>query len=188
MLQTGILGKAFSTYWDDMDKCRVAKAYWSLLHVTACLPDICAALQSKNGETHKKLYISWCDQFLRDPMLSGVEMYRMRCKVLHQGRSKTEQPGRYFGFSFGQPSDAGFIDHKRVESGVLHLDVGELAGEVRSAVERWITDLEGNPSSTAAIAVEKHLGSLVRVGRASVPVTPTTLQSSIQSTIINKTN
>jgi hypothetical protein len=58
MLQTGELGKAFKIYWDDVERCRLAEAYWSLLHVTICLPDICAALQSPNGETNGKLYIA----------------------------------------------------------------------------------------------------------------------------------
>jgi hypothetical protein len=182
VLQTGMLGATFCTYWDDMDKCRSAKAYWSLLHVTACLPDICAALQSKNGETNRNKYISWYDQFLQDPMLSGAEMYRMRCKVLHEGRAKTGQPGRYSNFSFGQPSDTGVVDHKRKANGVLHVDVGELAREIRDAVERWIETLEGNPNSREAITVEKNLGSLVRVSRVSVPISPT------QSVIFNKTN
>lgn len=62
MLKRGDLDQAFQTYWDDIGRCRQAKAYWSLLHVTICLPAICAALQAINGEAGKKLYIAWCDQ------------------------------------------------------------------------------------------------------------------------------
>ena len=87
MLTPGSPGQAFSAYWQDMDRCRNARAFWSLLHVTICLPDICAALQSENGETKGARYISWCDKYLLNPMLSGSERYQMRCKVLHQGRA-----------------------------------------------------------------------------------------------------
>ena len=163
MLKIGDLGKAFQTYWDDMDKCRQAKAYWTLLHVTICLPDICAALQSADGQARSDTYIRWCDQYFSEPRLTGSERYRMRCKVLHQGRATTDQPGRYTGFAFGQPATSGAIDHMRSDGQTLHLDVGELATETRGAVERWIKDLEARPSSVEAANVAKNLQSLVRV-------------------------
>lgn len=49
MLQKGTLSSAFTIYWEDMNRCRAGKAYWCLLHVTVCLPDICAALQSRTA-------------------------------------------------------------------------------------------------------------------------------------------
>src|SRR5438128_1754411 len=135
------LAAAFKTYWDDMEKCRAAKAYWSLLHVTICLPDICAALQWPDAETTRARYIAWAEQFLHDPILTGAERYRMRCKVLHQGRARTNQPGRYSGFAFGQPSETGEVDHNRVDGSILHLDVGKLADETKAGVERWIAEI-----------------------------------------------
>jgi hypothetical protein len=186
MLQRGTLTAAFQTYWVDMDKCRTAKAYWSLLHVTVCLPDICAALQSPDGETHQPLYISWCDKFLANPLLGGSERYRMRCKVLHQGRARTDKPGRYSAFSYGEPSPDGQIDHGRVENGVLHLDVGELATETKAAVNMWIVALEADPSSPEALAVERNLPSLVRVSSVAVPKSGPKESQMIY--VVNKTN
>src|SRR5258706_13882456 len=109
------LRTAFRMYWDDMDRCRNGNAYWSLLHVTVCLPDICASLGSDNGETSRTRYVAWCDRYLPDPLLSGPERYRMRCEVLHHARASTDQPGRYIGFSFGQPTPSGQEDHRRVD-------------------------------------------------------------------------
>jgi hypothetical protein len=57
MLQQGTLTFAFKTYWDEMETCLRAKAYWSLLHVIVCLPDLCSALEAKNGQATQKLYI-----------------------------------------------------------------------------------------------------------------------------------
>ena len=189
MLQIGKLKHTFQTYWDDMARCRQSKAYWSLLHVTVCLPDICAALQSYNGKTGGPLYIDWCDKYLKNPMLSGVERYRMRCKVLHQGRAKTDKPGRYAGFAFGQPSETGMIDHLRVEEGILHLDVGELVKEMKGAVEAWIQSLEARNTSADALNVEKNLISIVRVSQFTVPSqTMTTSGVTIQTVTIKKTN
>jgi hypothetical protein len=184
MLQPGTLTAAFLTYWADMDRCRTAKACWSLLHVTVCLPDICAALQLPDGQTHQPLYISWCDKFFLNPLLRGAERYRMRCKVLHQGRARTEKPGRYSAFSFGEPSPDGAIDHSRVENSVLNLDVGELATETKAAVNAWIGALEADLSSPEALSVERNLASLVRVTSVVVPKSADGFQMTY---VVNKT-
>jgi hypothetical protein len=59
------------------------------LAVTAALtlPDICAALESHDGETSKSKYLAWYERWLarKYPMVSGHDMYRLRCGVVHQG-------------------------------------------------------------------------------------------------------
>ena len=100
MLKRAALETAFQVYWNDMTKCVHAKAYWSLLHVTVCIPDICAALETPGGNVGKR-YTRWCKAHLTDPTLSAEERWIMRCKVLHQGRAKTDKQGRYTGFAFG---------------------------------------------------------------------------------------
>lgn len=177
MVKAGDVGAAFQIYWDEMARCRSAKTYWALLHVTVCLPDICAALQAPNGETTGALYIAWCEQHLQDPILTGAERYVMRCKVLHQGRASIGHPGRYSGFSFAQPATDGQVDHRRVEGTTLVLDVGRLADEVREGVERWIQALESGPTGSLATNVEKNLGSLVRVRQFALPPRPGVLIS-----------
>jgi hypothetical protein len=87
----------------------------------------------------------------------------MRCKVLHQGRAKTNRC-RYGAFAFGQPAESGAVDHMREDAHhKLHLDVGELATEMTNAVEKWIKRLEAKPRSDEALNVAKNLESLVRV-------------------------
>jgi hypothetical protein len=44
------LEAAFKTYVDEMDRCVAATCYWALLHVVVALPDVCAALESADGE------------------------------------------------------------------------------------------------------------------------------------------
>jgi hypothetical protein len=101
--------------------------------------------------------------------LSGSERYRMRCKVLHQGRASIDTPGRYDGFSFAQPTLAGQVDHLRVENRTLIVDVGKLAEEYRSGVERWIRNLETNPGGFEACKAEKHISSLIQVRQIPIP-------------------
>ena len=171
MLTPGEFFAAFTTYWSDMERCRKAGAYWSLLHVTVCLPDICAALEANDGETSRSRYVSWCERYLPDPLLSGAERYRMRCKVLHQGRATTDEPGsRYVGFSFGQPSATGEVDHMRADGTALNLDVGVLSEEVRAGVARWIQYLETNPGSAEAANTLQNLPTLVQVRELPFPL------------------
>jgi hypothetical protein len=172
MLPAGKLEEVFALYWQDMERCRRAGAFWSLLHVTVCLPDICAAVQSDNGETSGGLYAAWCDNYLPDPILTGVERYRMRCRVLHQGRASLGRAGRYTGFSFGEPGPNGEVDHRRLRGRTLVLDVNSLSLEVTSGVKAWITQLETHPTSSESVNAAAHLPSLVRVRRFAMPVQP----------------
>jgi hypothetical protein len=169
MLTRGALDKVFQMYWDDMGRCRAGGAYWSLLHVTVCLPDICAALESDNGKTNGERYINWCGDYLRDVMLTGEERYWMRCKVLHEGRAQTGRPGRYTGFAFTQPAATGDVDHRRVDGTTLVLDVGKLSAEYERGVRDWIRIVEAGPANQIAPNVAKNLQTVVRVRPALLP-------------------
>jgi hypothetical protein len=77
----------------------------------------------------------------------------------------------------------------RVETGTLHLDVGELGHEMKGAVEAWIQSLEAQNTSADALNVERNLNSLVRVAQFTVPAQrPATGGVTIQTITINKTN
>lgn len=156
-------------YWDDMERCCTGKAYWSLLHVTVCLPDICAALQASDARTTKARYIDWCDRHLADAMLSGEERYLMRCKVLHEGRASMGKSGRYTGFGFTQPLPNGQVDHRRVEGTTLILEVGTLSAEYETGVRGWMRAMEANPAGGDGVNVEKNLQTMVQVRQKPMP-------------------
>jgi hypothetical protein len=171
VLTPGSLQAALATYWDEMTRCRNSGAYWALLHITVCLPDLCAALQAANGKATGHRYVKWCNAYLPSSVLSGKERYHMRCKVLHQGRATTDQTsGRYAGFSFGQPSTQGHVDHLRVDAGCLNVDVGRLADEQQAGVVQWARTLEANPNSPDARHAFKNMSSLVQVRQRSFPI------------------
>jgi len=169
MLRPSRLRSVFQVYFDDMDRCERGRAYWSLLHVAICLPDVCGALGSTNGEANGSKYRTWCDTNLPPlPGLTSSELYSIRCKVLHQGRSGHR--GRYSGFSFGSGAPGGEVDHMRVSRGVLHIDVSLLAWRLRHGVEGWIVKIERAPLTLPeASNVAKHLPSLVQVQAVVVP-------------------
>lgn len=172
MISVSQLDSVFATYWEDMDRCRSAGAYWSLLHVAVCIPDICAALQSDDGETSGTKYIGWCDQYAHHASLSGQERYWMRCKVLHQGRASTGKRGRYTGFAFTQPAPDGQIDHLRLEGTTLVVDVGQLANELRAAAGKWVAALDANRGGLESSNVSKRLQAMVRVRKKAMPLRP----------------
>ena len=146
-----------------MRTCRQHRAYWALLHITVCLPDICAALESESGRAKWKKYEDWCERYLTHPMLSAAERYDIRCLVLHEGRTETKEPVRYERYSFGQPTYAGQTDHMRVDERTLHIDVDRLSQEVQNAAGRWIKEMEAESSGHRGKYVAANLSSLVRV-------------------------
>jgi hypothetical protein len=170
MLRKGELSAAFGVYFEDAERCLAASAYWCLLHVTVCLPDVCAALQSRDGEASGLRYEKWCNRYFGQPCLLGSERYQIRCKVLHQGRARTTKQPRYSNFAFGQPDASGRVDHLRVDGRTLHVDVGELYRETRRAIRQWILSLESRPISAPAMNAAKNLSLLVRVSKQQVPV------------------
>ena len=169
MLEQGQLFAAFSPYLQDIECCRLAGAHWCLLHVVLCVPDICGALESPSGRASPARYKGWCDKYLLCPALTGNEVYRMRCTVLHQGRARVDGKGRYERFAFGKPT-GGFVDHLRSEGNLLHVDVEALLGEVLAALDRWIRELEANSGGIAARHVASNIPKLVRVTHCSVPL------------------
>ena len=163
------LDNAFEIYWKDMDCCKSVGAYWSLLHVTVCLPDICAALRSEDGRTSRTLYEKWCNDYLKDPLISSSERYEMRCRVLHQGTASIKCSDRYKGFAYTKPALNGQTDHKRIDGQTLILDVGLLYVDVRNGVNQWISYILANAGSPEACNIIRNLPSLVQTRTASIP-------------------
>lgn len=160
---------AFKIYWSELELCRSAGAYWALLHVTVCLPDICAALQSHNGRTNGNKYRAWCGRFLTNPLLSANERWLMRCAVLHQGRSKLPVGSRYTGFSFSRPNAQRQVLHNEVEGTTLIQDVDVLSREVTTGVIDWMIKIALSPGTVEAEHVAKNLPRLIRVREFPLP-------------------
>jgi len=128
---------------------------------------IADTLQAADGESTGPRYKAWCDQFLANSILTGGERWRLRCKVLHQGRATTDQSGRYTDFAFGRPAETGETDHYRVAGSTLHIDVGRFATETLDGLNRWIAAV-ASPAAASATTVAKNLPTLVKVSRGPV--------------------
>jgi hypothetical protein len=106
MLTPQELTNAFTVYFAEMDACNAAGCHLALLHLVVVLPDICAALESRDNRAHPNNYTKWCAECLAGSAVSSVELWEMRCALLHQGTTETDsrKRGRYRSYSFMPPS------------------------------------------------------------------------------------
>ncbi len=154
---------AFKTYFEEMDRCVTAKCYWALLHMVVVMPDICAALESDDGEADDGRYRNWCKRYLSTrKFLSPDDWHEIRCALLHQGRTVPKR-GRYGSYSFVQPAPSGDVVHNWVaDDRNITLDVGEMAREMKAAIRSWFIDLQDPTKKSALDNVRKHLPWLAR--------------------------
>jgi hypothetical protein len=141
------LETTFKAYFETMELCVKGRAYWALLHVLVVLPDVCAAMERKGGDTNPDAYREWCTRFLcvSDPVMTPQDWYRLRCMLLHQGRTRDEKgQSQYEHFRFGHPpGDTPSTLHRRIETvkdgRLIHLDVLELSKDVRRAMQSGLS-------------------------------------------------
>src|SRR5262245_20904585 len=143
MLTIADLELAFSSYFEEMDRCVACRCYLALLHMLVTLPDVCAALQSTSGEAGDGgPYERWCKENFAATSISGHDRYPLRCALLHQGRSAPKH-GRYVTYSCVQPSPPGDIVHRFSSSDRnLTLDVSVLTHETRAAIQSCFAKLQ----------------------------------------------
>ncbi len=166
------LEQAFRTYFAEMDSCKTAGCNLALLHLIVVLPNICAALESPNGKAHGNEYMKWCDIHLPGTHLSSVERWDMRCALLHQGTTLTDQRshGRYASYSFMPPS--GDNIHQIVSTDGdknLTLDTNKLAEETKTAIYSWFHFLLRSANTVQRENVRRNLPSMVRKQPKSIP-------------------
>ncbi len=69
-----------------------AKVYQLSLNLALCIPDICAALESDDGQTNRTKYKRWYETYVGDKLrLSASDCYYFRCSFLHQGSTEHER-------------------------------------------------------------------------------------------------
>jgi hypothetical protein len=174
MLTRSSLEKIFRVYFDEIERCIDGKCYWAVLHVILVLPDVCGAMETDDGEATPQKYKNWCKRYLADKLINSDDWYRMRCIILHQGRTLDEK-AQYSAFAFGQPSQTGSTVHRCVKfephGKVLQLDVGRMADEMRVAINKWFEAIENNEQPSFNTNVSKNAGQLVQsYDSSAVPI------------------
>lgn len=115
-----------------------ARLYYVAVVLTLTLPDICAALESENGETTGPKYKAWCERWLGPsyPMLNGEDLWTLRCGVLHQGRLGHPKMS-YSRVLFTVPNPQGNYFHNNLMNDALNLDLVTFCGDMLGAVSQW---------------------------------------------------
>lgn len=134
---------------------------YAALSLALTLPDICASIEAADGRTNGRLYIDWWNRYLLKTytrpvgpdrelhtFMTGGDAYALRCALLHQGIDDvTGHKVRDIvtGFRFVQPHQKGAVIHRNSSStGQLQLQVDVFCDEICGAVERWLTDTQGD--------------------------------------------
>jgi len=120
---------------------------------------MCAAVESENGWSTKEKYLDWFGRYLAPtyPMLSAEECYKLRCSLLHQGRSAGSQYERLI---FVAPGVGTF--HNNILNDALNLDLPTFCGDVMSAVRKWREEVKDTPEYQrhAPQVMQWHRGGL----------------------------
>jgi len=136
------------------------KNYYVALIAGLSLIDMCAALESEDGEANKDKFAQWFDTNMIDYVpkdgterakklsLSGKECYTFRNKLLHQGRAallddkapRSHKTG-VIAFSIGSASF-----HRSNLEGNYYVDIPNFLGDICRAVSNWRVRMTGNSS------------------------------------------
>lgn len=161
------LDQAFRLYFVEMERCARAGHYFALLHIIVALPDVCAALEDPTANVGER-YQRWHGRYHVDPLLSPAEFYDLRCKLLHQGQAVGRAGGRYKTYSFAVHPGGSVHRYVVLPEQNITLDPRRMAGEMRQAVEAWLTDLRQPENALRLQAVRANVPQLVREQRKAI--------------------
>jgi hypothetical protein len=126
------------TLTDEIMNCLRARLWYAALVLTLMLPDVCAALESANGQSTSDRYKAWCDIWLKGKYVdvSADDLYYLRCGVAHQARFSHHKL-QYDRIFFTLRSATGFFAHMNIHKQALNLDLVMFCNDVIDSVEAW---------------------------------------------------
>jgi hypothetical protein len=128
--------------------------FYLALFGALALPDICAGLESVNGQTNEKKYISWFDKWVAVKyygMVTGEDCYGFRCSMLHQARARPHK-GNFSRVIFLEPNASGIVMHCNVIDDALNLDIGRFCHDLVDSSLAWLPTVEGTPEFKANLS------------------------------------
>ena len=141
--------KNIKEYISQLQKTHSLELYHFTLMGTLALIDICAAINSPNGETSGRKFKNWYEKYLSEYLpenafngmpvgLSANECYKFRCRLLHQGQAKIDtednqetKTGRIVFVFYGGTM------HRCNANGDYILDAETFMNDVIKAVKEW---------------------------------------------------
>jgi hypothetical protein len=163
-----------TTILHEIDRALEAKLYYLAIAVSLSIPDICACLECDPNKpiwaTQQK-YVTWCDANVgsRFNLLKGVDLFRWRGGVLHQGHF--DHPKSNFDRVIFLSPESPFKAHDvivtvapgvqiggisaealRVSGEILHLEVLKFCNIIMESARAWSIAKAGQPSRSAEFA------------------------------------
>jgi hypothetical protein len=126
--------------------------YYLAIAIALTLPDMCAALESSNGETSGPKYRDWYRNNLQAkyPRISETDIYKLRCAVLHQAKVSHDKMDTYSRVVFSLPHPQHISAHMNVSygatalKGILNLDAVTFCNDMIRAALEWSGRNMGN--------------------------------------------
>lgn len=132
--------------------------YYVALFSALALPDICAALESSDGQATGAKFSAWFDAHVApryNGSLDGKTCYNFRCSMLHQG--STQHPsGRYSRVIFVEPGVSGLVLHNNIMNDAFNIDVRIFCEDICAGVARWW------PTVSSQVTFQENLSRFVR--------------------------
>jgi hypothetical protein len=169
----------------EVERALEAKLYYLAIAVSLSIPDICACLECDPNKpiwaTQDK-YVAWCDANIgaRFKLLKGVDLFRLRGGVLHQGHF--DHPKSNFDRVIFLSPESPFKAHDvtitvspsvqiggisaevlRVSGEILHMDVVKFCNIIMESARTWSIAKAGDPH------VQQNLPNLIRYRPEGLP-------------------
>ena len=154
---------------DQLENSLTSKNYYLSLMAALAVPDIAAALESPDGRASGQKYAEWFDKWVRpaafaamwdkipahsrfpelretlnDAVLMGVDCYRFRCTMLHQGHTQHPQ-GKFARIMFVEPGAFAGPIHHGIINDALIIDLNSFCREVITGARGWLNSMASNP-------------------------------------------
>lgn len=145
------------TILSEIEGALAARLYYLAIAMALTVPDICAALESPNGQTSGTKYKAWYNTNLANqyPNITDADCWSLRCGVLHQGRCG--HPNMQYGQILFTVSNAqNNVFHNNILNDALNLDTVIFCRDVVSSARRWFIQ------RTNDSAVQANLPNLVQ--------------------------
>lgn len=142
----------------EIDRALDAKLYYLAIAMTLTVPDICAALESPDGETSGPKYKAWYNVNLaiKYPNITDADCWSLRCGVLHQGRCGHAKM-QYGRILFTLPNRQNNVFHNNIINDALNLDALLFCRDVISCARLWFDGKQNDP------IVQNNLPNLVQL-------------------------
>jgi hypothetical protein len=139
--------------------------WFAALYMSMAVPDMCASLESDDGQTKRKRYMEWYERYLAKSYqkLSSADCYALRCAILHEGSGDiSQQRSRDVleRFHFTVYAEVHLL---KIDS-ILQLDAQIFCDDICRAAERWIDDFRTNHPEK-----RDRLNQLVTISIGSFP-------------------